>query len=64
MISIRSNNISLKYQRFMALGSKDIGIEEVGTYDLDRKNINSISKNHSDITTYSPRLSFATFEYS
>ena len=26
MNSVRSNNISLKYQRFTTLGSKDIGI--------------------------------------
>ena len=26
MNSVRSNNVSLKYQRFVTLGSKDIGI--------------------------------------
>ena len=28
MTSVRSNKISLKYQRFTALGSKDIGIRK------------------------------------
>ena len=35
----------------------------VHTYDLDRKKSIQFQTNHSDITTYSHRLSFATFMY-
>ena len=41
-----------------------IQIQKIATYDLDRKKSISFQTNHSDITTYSHRLSFATFLYS
>ena len=39
-------------------------IEKIATYDLDRKKSIQFQTNHSDITTYGHRLSFATFVYS
>ena len=38
--------------------------DKIASYNLDRNKINLISNKHSDITTYSHRLSFATFVYS
>ena len=62
MNSVRSNNISLKYQRFTTLGSKDIGIinsEFVAKTQFQILNLffvrlfNSCSKSFEDSHTFS-----------
>ena len=42
MNSVRSNNISLKYQRSTTLGSKEIGIKKLRVCDKDSIPLNFI----------------------